>query len=572
MLRIPIFLAAISLASTLAAQSLTGRIVDANNVPVVGATVYCDLSATIQANTDALGNFTIPTSTGIRNQRYDVFVNPRSPIIAPVEYGRVNVSGATNIGTVQLAVGTQITATLVGPTGAPLVGANLSAFDTAGVKLYTPNDGTDVNGNAQIVVPYGAMIFRAMPPVGTTLVPYQENIVMSGPRAYGTITMRQGYALTGSIVRAGATPLPIGNCEIVATNMLTGEEVFLATKLSNTLGAFNILLPFGLYQLDLMPANGSPYAARQVFGIPVIDYSYSLGLVTMKPGVALTGTVRGPTGLAVAGADIDVLDALGHKMFTPNDNTTATGTFSVIVPTGGTYSVNVDPLVASNLIGAKSATVPVNAATNIGILSVGAGVPATITVTDAFGNPVAGAQASVRDVATGLEYTIPGNSAGADGVIRAVVPQGNLDIRVKAPQGSASAPVVLPPSLVAGPLVTTAQLPLKTMCTNTRGLGILTVANGGDIFLEWTVTNQTALLQNFTVEAVVSHASGAETAWVPQIPLEMPGPIAITLSFWIATPPVAATELGFLQKFMVRLRNAATGELFDESYVYYVPQ
>ena len=354
--------------------------------------------------------------------------------------------------------------------------------------------------------------------------------------------------------------------------MLTGEEVFLANKRTNTLGAFNILLPFGLYQLDLLPAAGSPYAARQVFGVPVIDYSYSLGLVPMSPGVALTGTVRGPTGLAVAGADIDVYDALGHKMFTPNDNTTATGTFSVMVPTGGTYSVSVDPLVANNLVGAKSATVPVNAATNIGILTVGAGVPATITVVDAFGSPVSGAQASVRDAVTGAEYIVPGNTAGADGVIRGVVPQGNLDIRIKATQGSASAPVVLPPSVVAGPLVTTVQLPLKTMCTQTRGLGILTVANGGEIFLEWTVTNQTALLQNFTVEAVVTHASGAETAWVPQIPLDMPGPLAVTLMFWIATPPVAATELGFLQKFMVRIRNAATGELFDESYVYYVPQ
>lgn len=572
MLRIHTLLAAISLASTLAAQSLTGRVVDANNVPVAGATVYCNLSATIQANTDALGNFTIPTSTGIRNQRYDVAVNPRSPVMAPLEYGRVTVSGATNMGTIQLARGVQITARLVGPTGAPLVGANLNAYDSAGLKLYTPNDGTDVNGNAQIVVPLIPITFRAMPPVGTTLVPFQENLVMSAARAYGTITLRQGQAITGSIVRAGATPLPIGSCEIIATNVLTGEQVFLANKLSNTLGAFNILLPFGLYNLELLPAAASPYAARVLYGIPVIDYNYSLGLVPLSPGVALSGTVRGPTGLAVAGADIDVFDALGHKLYTPNDNTSATGTFSVIVPSGGTYTVTADPLVPNNLVGARSAAFPVTVATNIGFLTVPAGVPATITVHDAFGNPVPGAQATVRDATTGVVHLIPGNMAGADGVIRAVVPQGNLDIRIKAPQGSVSAPVTLPPSVVAAPLVTTVQLPLKTMSTQTRGLGILTVANGGEIYLEWTVANQTALLQSFTVEAVVTHASGAETPWVPRIPLDMPGPIGITLLFWIATPPVAAGELGFLQKFTVRLREASTGALFDEAYVYYVPQ
>ena len=572
MIRIPLLLTAIGLASSLAAQTLTGRVVDANNLPVVGATVYCDLSPTIQANTDALGNFTITSAMGLRNLRYDIAINPRSSIIAPLEYGRVQVSGVTNLGTVQLAPGTQISATLVGPTGLPLVGANLSAFDTAGLKLYTPNDGTDVNGNAQIVVPYGPLTFRAMPPVGTTLVALQEDITVTGPRAYGTITMRQGYALTGSIVRSGATPLPISNCEILATNMLTGESMFLANKRTNTLGAFNFLLPFGLYQLELLPAAGSPYAAREVFGIPVIDYNYSLGLVPLDPGVILSGSVRGPTGLAVAGADIDVITANGHKIYTPNDNTSATGAFSVVVPTGGTYSVQVDPLVASNLYGATSAPVVVNASTNAGIITVPSGVPATITVIDALGAPVANAQMSVRNATTGAEYVVPGNSAGADGVIHAVVPQGNLDIRVKAPQGSLSAPVTLPPSIVAGPLVTTVQLQPKTMCTNTQGLGILTVPNGGDIFLQWTIMNLTPQVQTFTVEASVPLPSGVEIPWVPAIPLDMPGPLGITLTFWIATPPVPATELKFLQKFLVRIRDAATTQLLDESYVYFVPQ
>jgi hypothetical protein len=384
--------------------------------------------------------------------------------------------------------------------------------------------------------------------------------------------MRQGYALTGSIVRSGATPLPISNCEILATNMLTGESMFLANKRTNTLGAFNILLPFGLYQLELLPALGAPYAAREVFGIPVIDYSSSLGLVPMDPGVALSGTVRGPTGLAVAGADIDIYTAHGHKVYTPNDNTTPTGTFSVMVPTGGSYMVCVDPLVTNNLIGTMTAPVAVPAATNVGVITVASGVPATITVLDVFGGPAAKAQMSVRNATTGVEYVVPGNSAGADGVIHAVVPQGNLDIRVKAQQGSFSAPVVMPPSIVAGPLVTTVQLQPKTMSTNTQGLGILTVPNGGEIFLQWTITNLMPQVQTFTVEASVPLPSGVEVPWVPAIPLDMPGPLGITLQFWIATPPVPASELKFLQKLMVRIRDAATTQLLDESYVYFVPQ
>lgn len=572
MSRIPLLVAALGLASSISAQTLTGRVVGPTGTPIAGATVYCNLSATVQANTDALGNFTIASTTGLRNQRYDVQVNPRLATVAPLEIPRVQVNGVTNLGTIQLAVGAQLTATMVGPTGLPLFGANLSAYDSAGLKLYTPNDGTDVNGNAQIVVPLQPINFRAMPPVGSGLVPYQEDFTVTAARAFGTLTMRQGYALTGSIVRSGTTPLPIANCEIVATNLLTGENVFLASKLTNTLGAFNILLPFGLYRLDLLPANGSPYAARQVFGIPVIDYSYSLGLLRLDPGVALSGTVRNSLGVAVAGADIDVYTTNGHKLFTPNDNTTATGTFSVLVPAGGSYSVEVDPLVTSNLIGGKSGVVAAPAAVNVGIITLASGVPATITVTDALGLPIDKAQLSVTDAVSGADFIIPGNQAGVDGVIHAVVPQGNMVMRVKAPQASPSAPITLPAALVSAPLVTSVQLQPKVMCTNTRGLGILSVPNGGDIYLEWTIANQTALMQSFTVEAVVALPSGVDVPWVPPIPLDMPGPLGITLAFWLATPPLAATELGYLQKFTVRIRDAATTQLLDEAYVYYVAQ
>ena len=96
------------------------------------------------------------------------------------------------------------------------------------------------------------------------------------------------------------------------------------------------------------------------------------------------------------------------------------------------------------------------------------------------------------------------------------------------------------------------------------------MSNGGDIYIDWAIANQTALLQSFTVEVVVELPSGVDVPFIPQIPLEMPGPLALTLPFWVPTPLLPANELGFLQKFMLRLRDAATLQLLDESYVYYV--
>ena len=107
-------------------------------------------------------------------------------------------------------------------------------------------------------------------------------------------------------------------------------------------------------------------------------------LKALKPGAILTGTVMGPAG-PVAGADVDVYTAGNDKLFTPSDNTTAAGVFSVIVPAGPTttYQVRVDPLVSNSLVGTRTASFPFPASTNIGTINLVAGVPLNLTVLDA---------------------------------------------------------------------------------------------------------------------------------------------------------------------------------------------
>lgn len=562
--------AALLLTVTAAAQSLSGRVVDPNGVGIHLATVFLDDNGVLPVDTDVNGNFTIP---GLRNnRRYTVSVDPHNDFIAAREFD-VTVVGALNLGNVATFPGTHVTVRLVGPTGVGLVGANLNAYDSAGVKLLTPHDGTDALGNANITIPLGNITFRAMPPAGSNLVPIQMQLSSSASTtiALGTQTMRQGYAVTGSVVRSGTTPLPVANCDIITTNALTGEVVFQANNRTNTLGAFNLLLPFGLYDFRLEPAVGSPYAPRQMYGVFVIDYPRNLGLVTLNPGVSLSGSVVGPSG-AVAGADIDVLDALGHKLYTNNDNTGATGFFSVIVPTGGTYTVVVDPPVAYNLVGKKSAPVLVNAASSVGVMSLQTGYPANVNVVDFLGNPVPGALAKVRDAVTNEEYVIPGNIADAQGVLHSVLPAANVNITVQAPQGTTHAPFHLGPTLIAAPFNATLPLPEKTIWTNLTGLGVLTIPNGSNLQLAWTIGNTTTQLLPFTLEAVVPLDSGAEVPWIPAIPLDFPGPFALTLFVDVPMPPLATGELNHVQKFLIRLRDPATQQILDEAYVRYVPQ
>ena len=321
----------------LAAQtsSLTASVVTSTGAPVAGAAVQLNAGA-FSATTNALGQFTI---TGLRNQVYLLQVDPVAPTLAARELN-VTVNSATSLGNIVVSPGALVSGTVVDPTGAPLFSANLNVYQADGTKLYTPSDGTDAAGNFAIVAPLAAVTIEVLPPVGTTLFAWRGDVTLTGPLTFATITLPQGYLLTGTVVRSGAAPLPISACAIAVVDQFTELEVPVTNNLTNSLGAFSVLLPFGLYRLDLVPPTANLHTPRQMFGVAVLGQNRSLGFVGLDPAVVLSGTVAGPAG-AIASADIDIFDALGHKLFTPNDNTNGSGLFSVRVPTGGSYAASI---------------------------------------------------------------------------------------------------------------------------------------------------------------------------------------------------------------------------------------
>jgi hypothetical protein len=274
----------------------------------------------------------------------------------------------------------------------------------------------------------------------------------------------------------------------------------------------------------------------------------------------------------VLGADIDLYDTLGHKLFTPNDNTTLTGAFSLMVPLGGTYQVRVDPPVVSGLVGFRSAPVSVTALTSIGPIQLAAGIPVVLDLFDSLGAPLEGVVMNVVDPSTQQELVVPGNSTDATGRMTAVVPFGVFDVTLSPRQGSRAAAVPLAGVPFVAPIVAALPLPDRPVSTSLEGLSILGVPNGGEIFVDWAFENRVPAILPTTVEAVVALASGAEVPWIPPLPLDLPPSIGFGLQLWLPTPPLPAAELGFLQKFTIRLRDAATQQVLDSSYVYYQPR
>lgn len=555
-------------AASLAAQnsSLSGTILAPSGLPIAGAEVLLDAGA-FSATTDPAGQFVI---TGLSNRSYVVQIDPIDPFVAPREQTFV-VSGAAQLGTVALQPGAPVTGTFVNGAGTLLSGCNLNAYLPDGTKLFTPRDGTDAQGFAQITVPLTAVTLEAVPPVGAPLFAWRADYTVAGPLALGTVTLPQSYTISGTVVRSGVSPLPIANCRVLVTDQFTELEVPLVNNLTNALGAFSVALPFGLYRFDFVPATGNLHTPRQFFGVIAAGQSVNLGFVPLDPAVVLSGTVSGPSGL-IASADVDVFDALGHKLFTPNDNTNATGAFSVRVPTGGSYAVRIDPLPTAGLSGKKVDVGLVTAARNLGTLTLTAGIPITLDLFDLRGQPIVDLNMRLRDPLTGQEQIVPGNNTDVNGRMVAIVPPGVFDVTLRPPQGSDSAPVTVPSVPFVSPFSVPLTMPDKIVRTDLTGYPTLGVSNGGDILLEWSVANLTAATRPTTIEAFVLLESGVEVAWVPPLPIDLPAQFAIGLQFWLATPPLAAAELRWEQRFQVRIRDAATQAVLDEAYVYYFPR
>lgn len=140
-----------------------------------------------------------------------------------------------------------------------------------------------------------------------------------------------------------STNVLVSGATVTAT---AGTTSYTATTTAT--GTFTMTVPAGTYTVDVEPPGGSTFAPTRLESRHVIA-PLNVGTLTLQPGFTVSGTVLYQGGLPVANGDTDIIDAAtGQKLFTPNDNTSATGTFSMVVP-AGTYKVVADPAAGSYL-------------------------------------------------------------------------------------------------------------------------------------------------------------------------------------------------------------------------------
>ena len=201
-------------------------------------------------------------------------------------------------------------------------------------------------------------------------------------------------------------------------------------------GVFTMTLNAGTWDLTFTPP-ATTLAPEQRLGVAVGGVT-NLGDVVLRPGFALGGTALDTANLPVAGCNINVYDLAGTKRYTPNDSTSVTGAFSVIVP-AGTWRVRVvPPSFPLRVVREVSGVVVTNAAVQLGNLVLLPGIALSGTVVDAVSNvPVANVDIDAFHAVTGEKWVTLNDKTAATGTFSIVVPTGLTHVAFDPPAGVA---------------------------------------------------------------------------------------------------------------------------------------
>ena len=556
------FAALLTLSAALSAQSLSGRVVDPNGLPIQGISVDPGRGSTA-ASTDLNGLFTV---TGLQNRSYDVEYRPTQGTSWVGRLIVTGVSGATNVGDVVLQPGVLVSGIARTEAGVGILGCNVNVYDPSGAKLFTPHDGTLASGAFTVTVPAGTWDIRLNPPVASLLVPREfRDVTTAGNVNLGNVTLRTAFQVTGTVVDS-VSSVPVGSTRIRAYDAITREPIVLLADTASTFGAFTLLLPYGILDLEFEPPVGNTHLGKQMFGAIVLS-SMSLGQVRLQNGVMLSGTVTGPSG-GVAGADVDVFAADGSKVYTAHDLTAVTGAFSVPVPAGGTYRVRVEPPASAGLVGSFGAPVVVNAATNVGTIALAAGVAVSGTITGPQG-PEANANLNFFD-GNGVEIVTVGDHTDAAGHYTTFVPAGTWRIDVETAEGSRGKPSSTTGVAVLVATTWNHTVAQKALVAAVTSYGIPTLLQGGLLpvnpFLMGLQPNPVPTL----LDLLVVLPNGQELPVFPTIPLDViPFPLQLN-GIWLPMPIVPATATGKLLKFVMRCRDPLTNAVQDAASTEFV--
>lgn len=260
----------------------------------------------------------------------------------------------------------------------------------------------------------------------------------------------QAADLTGTLMGPGG---PVQGANLDVFDEATGDEIPLVNDGTDPNGVFLVTVPDNAtYEVHFVIPPELRLVSRIVGGVVVTTGTHNMGIVGVEQGALLTGTVvRQVGGTPVVGADTDVVRSdTGETVFTPGDNTDASGVFGVVVPLT-TVELAVEPVKLDRLVGILLEGIAVAGDTNVGTLQAEPGALLSGTVVRASnGTPVVGADTDTIDAATGQTIPTAGDNTDDFGVFSVVVPFRDVHVVIEPQKADRLVAHVTPDISIAG--------------------------------------------------------------------------------------------------------------------------
>lgn len=344
--------------SDISGNGISGLDIDLRDM-VSGAKVFVSKNTT-----DSLGLYRVVLPSGLFNLRFSPSSGSR--------FIGVSIDSFTIFSDIvinqTLQQGVLLTTLVTDSLGAPIVKADIDVkLKSTGAKLFTPNDKTNINGNATVAIPIGIYTVQVDPPIGSLF----DQVIVSPVTITNDTTLSfvlpelPRISLSGRVENIVGVGIPDIDIDLVRVS--TGSKLFLIGNRTDSTGSFVTAAPVGVHDVLISPPAGSRFVAKKIDAVSVnVDTVWSP--IVLDSGIRVTVLVNDLFGAPIDGGDIDMIDELTlSKALTPHDNINSQGVAGVTVA-AGRYTVTATPLVGSSFREASIVGVNISADTTLTIV------------------------------------------------------------------------------------------------------------------------------------------------------------------------------------------------------------
>jgi hypothetical protein len=256
----------------------------------------------------------------------------------------------TNLGTITLGAGYLLSGRAVRAGGLPVSNVGLIVIDgPSGVPVEQVQTKTNAFGQFNLAMPQHECELRLDATTQAIVLGSRFfELDPSAAVALGDILLPPGALVTGHVQRTNG--MPVAGVDLDFDKVASGNGVYVPDDNSDALGNFAVVVALNTYDVSFCPEPTALLASHLIAG-QTITGPTNFGTITLADGKRLFGTVLDHRGAPAFQVDVDVfVSATGTPVPLCNDNTNASGAYSVFVP-AGTYDVVFTPAAAGAAIG-----------------------------------------------------------------------------------------------------------------------------------------------------------------------------------------------------------------------------